>query len=539
MADVSPGMKVCDPACGVGKFLLELILNDLDRFYRIDTTTDGKEILIPLITLLGFDKGFDKDEQKTIILAKANMLIYLSGMIKDHPGITTQFAQLFNNTFLLQTNSILGTLAKPITDEYDLILTNPPYVMSGSSNLKEEIAKDEELKAHYSINAMGIEGLFMEWIVRALKPGGKAFVVVPDGIMNRSNDKKLRDFILEECIVDAIISLPVNTFFTTNKKTYILAITKKTPLKVSGIDSLERQKSPVFTYLCSEIGESRDVYRFNIDQNDLEVASTLFNMFKGAKLKFKSSDRRCKIIDIEALYTNSHWSVDRWWTREERIELGIEEEQSVVDINTYISMINDTSQLLTESIEPLQELIKKQLASTDRRQVSLSDTSLFTLSLGKRVLKKDYITSKGDIPVFSANVFEPFVYSEHSNIKEFDKDYVLWGIDGTFTFNVMKKGQPFASTDHCGTIKILNEDIDPYYLAYMMEETRHKYGFDRGLRASLTNMKLFKIDIPIKNDGTFDIDVQRSIAESLLCLKQTRTMIREKMGQLVDQKIEV
>ena len=511
----------------------------MDRFYRIDTTTDGKEILIPLITLLGFDKGFDKDEQKTIILAKANMLIYLSGMIKDHPGITTQFAQLFNNTFLLQTNSILGTLAKPITDEYDLILTNPPYVMSGSSNLKEEIAKDEELKAHYSINAMGIEGLFMEWIVRALKPGGKAFVVVPDGIMNRSNDKKLRDFILEECIVDAIISLPVNTFFTTNKKTYILAITKKTPLKVSGIDSLERQKSPVFTYLCSEIGESRDVYRFNIDQNDLEVASTLFNMFKGAKLKFKSSDRRCKIIDIEALYTNSHWSVDRWWTREERIELGIEEEQSVVDINTYISMINDTSQLLTESIEPLQELIKKQLASTDRRQVSLSDTSLFTLSLGKRVLKKDYITSKGDIPVFSANVFEPFVYSEHSNIKEFDKDYVLWGIDGTFTFNVMKKGQPFASTDHCGTIKILNEDIDPYYLAYMMEETRHKYGFDRGLRASLTNMKLFKIDIPIKNDGTFDIDVQRSIAESLLCLKQTRTMIREKMGQLVDQKIEV
>ena len=46
---------------------------------------------------------------------------------------------------------------------------------------------------------MGIEGLFMEWIVRALKPGKKAFIVVPDGIMNRSNDKKLRDFILEQC----------------------------------------------------------------------------------------------------------------------------------------------------------------------------------------------------------------------------------------------------------------------------------------------------------------------------------------------------
>ena len=33
--------------------------------------------------LYGYDKGFDKDEQKTIILAKANMLIYMLGMIRE------------------------------------------------------------------------------------------------------------------------------------------------------------------------------------------------------------------------------------------------------------------------------------------------------------------------------------------------------------------------------------------------------------------------------------------------------------------------
>ncbi|WP_417301763.1 N-6 DNA methylase [Enterocloster sp.] len=53
------------------------------------------------------------------------------------------------------------------------------------------------------------------------------FCAYPDGIMNRSNDKKLRDFILEQCEIDAVISLPLNTFFTTNKKIYILALTKK------------------------------------------------------------------------------------------------------------------------------------------------------------------------------------------------------------------------------------------------------------------------------------------------------------------------
>lgn len=533
MVDILPGMEICDPACGVGKFLLEPILHDLHRFYAVENSE-----LKPKITLHGYDKGFDRDEQKTIILAKANMLIYMSGMIKEHSDMTQQFAQLFNDTFFLQTNSILGTLAKPIKDKFDLILTNPPYVMSGSSNLKEEISKQQELKEYFSVNAMGIEGLFMEWIVRALKPSGKAFIVVPDGIMNRSNDKKLRNFILDQCIVDAVISLPLNTFFTTNKKTYILALTKKDTVKINGVDTRERQTTPVFTYFCSEIGETRDVYRFDIEQNDLEVASDLFNMFKGARSKFKTTDKRCKIVSINTFYESNHWSVDRWWTREEKIALGIEEEEKAIDLSTYISMINDTSATLTESIEPLQELIAKQLASTDKKQVSLADKNLFTLSLGKRLLKKDFITAKGDIPVYSANVFEPFVYTDQSNITDFDKAYVLWGIDGEFSFNVMDKGKVFASTDHCGTIKILDDQIDPYYLAYVMEETRHKYGFDRGLRASLTNMKAFNIDIPVKPDGSFDLDAQKSLAESLLCLRQTRKTIFERMSQLISQKIE-
>ena len=261
-------------------------------------------------------------------------------------------------------------------------------------------------------------------------------------------------------------------------------------------------------------------------------------MFKGAKTKFKTSDKRCKVVPIDDFYNGSHWSVDRWWTREEKIELGIEEEEKAIDLTTYISMINDTSAILTESIEPLQELIAKQLASTDKKKVSLSDKALFTLSLGKRLLKKDFITAKGDIPVYSANVFEPFVYTDKSNITDFSKAYVLWGIDGEFSFNVMERGTIFASTDHCGTIKILDDQIDPYYLAYIMEETRHKYGFDRGLRASLTNMKAFNIDIPIKPDGSFDLDAQKSLAESLLCLRQTRKTICKKMTQLMTQKIE-
>jgi len=523
MADIRPGMSICDPACGVGKFLLEPILHDINRYYKIE---DGK--LKPQITLSGFDKGFDRDEQKTIILAKANMLIYLSALIRDNPGITVDFANLFNETFLLQTNSILGTLAHPTENSYDLILTNPPYVMSGSSNLKDEIAKQDDLKRYFSISAMGIEGLFMEWIVRALKPGGKAFIVVPDGIMNRSNDKRLRDFILEECDIDAVISLPINTFFTTNKKTYILAITKKTPVMRDGIEVKVRQTSHVFTYLCSEIGETRDMYRFDLEQNDLVEAAGLFNMFKGAKDYFKTSDKRCKVVDIDAFYMGAHWSVERWWTREERIELGIEEEVESVSIDGFISLVEDTAVTLTDFQEPLREIAKKKIQTKHSIEVSLSDNTLFELSIGKRVLRKDYQTPRGEIPVYSANVFTPFVYSDTSNIADYNAPYVIWGIDGIFEFNVVGMGKPFATTDHCGAIKILNPDIDPFYLAYMLRETSHIYGFDRGLRASLTNMKNVRITIPTIDDGTFDIEYQRFVARQLESVGQVKSEIKQK-----------
>jgi len=114
------------------------------------------------VALIGKDKGFDKEEQKTIILAKANMLIYMSEMIRKHSDITPEFSKLFNETFELKTKNILGTL-RDITYEgkIDFILANPPYVTTSSSNLKEEIIKSG-IQDHCKINAMGVEGLFME-----------------------------------------------------------------------------------------------------------------------------------------------------------------------------------------------------------------------------------------------------------------------------------------------------------------------------------------------------------------------------------------
>lgn len=530
--EIKPNITLCDPACGVGKFLLEPLLvdNDLDDFFAVK---NGK--LESKIKLIGIDKGFDKEEQKTIILAKANMLIYLSDLIRKNGGITSQFSDLFNETFELKTKNILGTLRDVhYENQIDLILTNPPYVTTGSSNLKDEINKVDELKKFYTVSGIGVEGLFMEWIIRSLKPGGKAFVVVPDGIFNRQGDKNLRQFILDECIIDGIISLPLKTFFTTPKKTYILAITKK-------MNKAEKQKTPVFTYLVSEIGESRDTYRFEIEQDDLKHAVDYYNLFKGNKFGFSkiNNDKRCKIQPIEVFDPENYWSIDRWWSKEEQIKLGIVEEDKIFKVEEFAELVSDISETMKDYYGLLREISQKKKIVNNFREIFLSDEKYFKLFIGKRLLKKDLIKVSGDIPIYSANVKTPISYHSKSNISDFTHNFVLWGIDGDFEFNFIPKNTPFVSTDHCGAIRILENDILPEYLMIQLDKVKHKYGFDRGLRSSLKNMKTVLIEIPFDEKENIDIEKQREIIEKYEYVVTLKSKIAEYQKQIEDLNVEI
>src|ERR1019366_2966293 len=120
------------------------------------------------------------------------------------------------------------------------------------------------------------------------------------------------------------------------------------------------------------------------------------------------------------------------------------------------------------------------------------------------------------IPVFSANVFQPMGYIDKGKGNLSDSDFlhptVLWGIDGNFEFNLIPAGRPFATTDHCGAIQILNSALSPEYLLYALTHRRIEESFDRGFRASLSNMSNFALKVPIKKSGEFDVEAQKEIA---------------------------
>lgn len=520
--------RFCDPFCGVGGFPLEMLnMNEgMRECYRPDYE---KMIHLPFV-VHGFDKGFERDDERTIILAKANMLIYLAELLFANPQCSTEFARIFNETFTLFKDNLgtFGYIIKKDEEKYHYILSNPPYVTSGSSIIKEEIRKTPRTINEYTVSSLGLEGLSIQWIIKSLKQGGKAFILIPDGILARTNGKTLRNHILSECFLDAIVSLPRRTFFANDKHTYILAITKKN-------NPLDIQTEPVFTYLVSNIGERlTSVKREEIDADDLPDMEIAFRLFLGIKNNCKAllekQSPRCKIVDIQKFRDSNHWVIDRWWTREERIKLGFEEASGIVNKTEVENTLSEFKNALEEYEKSKAEIT---LNAKNRKEVLLGNKELFSLFIGKRVLKKELLKSgEQGIPVYSANVFKPLGLIKQTNVRDFTHPMVLWGIDGNFELRYISDGETFATTDHCGTIQILNEAIVPEYLLYALTLKKEEESFDRSFRASLANMQRLAVEIPIQTDGTFDITSQQEISDRFMMVQQKKERLQQAKLQL-------
>jgi type I restriction enzyme M protein len=92
-------------------------------------------------------------------------------------------------------------------EKYSLILANPPF--AGSLN-KDDVAKDL-LKV---VDTRSTELLFLALVLKLLKPGGRAAVIVPDGVLFKGSkaNKEIRRMLVEDHKLDAVLSLPSGVF---------------------------------------------------------------------------------------------------------------------------------------------------------------------------------------------------------------------------------------------------------------------------------------------------------------------------------------
>ncbi len=182
---MAPGPKetICDPSCGTAGFLVA------SEEY---VTHHHPEVLSDPVLRDHFEtrmfNGFDFDPS---MLRIASMNMMLHGI--ENPRI--------------EKRDSLSRNEEPITDAYSLILANPPF--KGSLDY-DEVAKD----LLQQVKTKKTELLFMALILRQLKVGGRAAVIIPDGVLFGSSKAhvSVREALVEGHKLEAVISMPSGVF---------------------------------------------------------------------------------------------------------------------------------------------------------------------------------------------------------------------------------------------------------------------------------------------------------------------------------------
>ena len=507
--EVNSGGRICDPFCGVGGFVLELLMERPDLYSQFIPQQGGAE---PGVTVVGYDKGTDEQEdERTIILAKANMLIYFSDLLAQHHSredLRTFCDKALNNVFrLLRSN--LGTFARVDDEPYDLILTNPPYVTKGSKSLQDAISKDPKAGQFYDLGLKGTEGLALNWIVKKLRSGGEALVIVPNTLLRRPPALQA---LRKHCIVRGIISLPERTFYATGRQTYILALERKR--------GTQEQSDPVFTYIVQSIGETLDANRLEIAENDLIEMVSLFRQFRAAPGGFKAQSERCKVVDFASVADRPDWRIERWRTRSERVSLGIEEEREAVTHTEFITRMDRLVHDLEAMIDSCRD---GDTRSSRTKAVSLGDSTAFayiTTYTGwtKRALHKLKVDEPDSLPVYSAAADAgTYVAPTHPGRINASPKYPLVSFaangDGSAGTNFIVHESPFYVSGDRTIVRIIDERIDPRYLVYALRNMKAEHAFDHTNKAVPTNLVDVRVEIPVTEGGKWDVDAQRKIAK--------------------------
>jgi type I restriction enzyme M protein len=167
---------ICDPACGTGGFLIaayEWLLAkskgglDRDAIKRIKTKTYYGQDLVP----------------RPARLAMMNLFLH---------GVTTEI-------------KIGDTIYEPFDGKkYDCILTNPPFGTKGANQAPE--------REDFTISTSNKQLNFVQHYLSALKPGGRAAVVLPDNVLFEDKAGEVFKILMQDCNLHTILRLPRGTF---------------------------------------------------------------------------------------------------------------------------------------------------------------------------------------------------------------------------------------------------------------------------------------------------------------------------------------
>jgi type I restriction enzyme M protein len=277
---------VLDPACGTAGFLI----SSYKHILRANMDAKGNPTLTPddKGRLAKNFKGYDISPDM-VRLSLVNL--YLHGFTDPH----------IDEYDTLASEDKWNEFA-------DVILANPPF-MSPKGGIKPH--------KRFSVQSKRSEVLFVDYMAEHLTPGGRAGIIVPEGIIFQSQNayKQLRKMLVEEYLV-VVVSLPAGVFNPySGVKTSILILDK----------SLARQSDTIAFFKVENDGFGLGAQRRPIDKNDLPQVAAEIADYLG-RLRARESGEELQptlglIVTKERIAANREYNLSGERYREERQRL--------------------------------------------------------------------------------------------------------------------------------------------------------------------------------------------------------------------------
>jgi type I restriction enzyme M protein len=242
LVDPQPGQRVCDPACGTAGFLISAFTHIVREHTRPSDLKRGHvdgALLKPAQWKFLEEQAFTGYDNDANMVKIAILNLYLHQLEKAHIEMRNALTTGFGGAYPGKT--------------FDVILANPPFA---GKVQEESILAD----LNYKLNTRATELLFLKWFIDHLAPDGRAGVIVPNGVLfgGTKAATNLRELLLTECELQAVVSLPSGVFKPySGVGTAVLIFQKRGPTK------------DVWFYDLTADGFSLDDKRTPIDANDI------------------------------------------------------------------------------------------------------------------------------------------------------------------------------------------------------------------------------------------------------------------------------
>lgn len=315
LMDPKPDDTICDPAAGTSGFLVEAAdyLKENKKKEVLFNPENRKHFMNGMFT------GFDMD-RTMLRIGAMNMMTH--GI--EHPNIEYRDSLTDQN---------------PDRDKYSLIMANPPFKGSldydSVSNDLLETAKTKKT-----------ELLFLELFLKMLKRGGRAAVIVPDGVLFGSSKahKAIRKDLIDNNKLRGVISMPSGVFKPYAGVSTAVLIFDKTGY--GGTDD-------VWFYDMKNDGFSLDDKRSKITENDIPDIIERFRHLDKEKDR-KRTDKSFLVPKQEIIDNDYDLSINKY----KEIEY---EKVDYPPTSEILKQINDLQKEITEGLAELARMLEEKV----------------------------------------------------------------------------------------------------------------------------------------------------------------------------------